>query len=50
MNLIDWILLACLAVLLFFAARHAYLHRNDECSGDCSACPYHTQCTRRKKK
>lgn len=50
MNLFDWIILACLVILLFFAARHSYRHRNDECDGSCSACPYHAQCTKKQKK
>lgn len=44
MNLLDYVILVCIAVLLFFAARYAFRHRHSECGGDCSNCPYHKNC------
>ena len=44
----DGVLLGLLAVLLFFALRAGkkqLKHGCGGCSGDCSACPYHTDPT-----
>jgi hypothetical protein len=46
----DWILLACIAVLLFFALRHSFRRRGEACGGECASCPYHAQCGRKQKK
>ncbi|MCI1956539.1 MAG: FeoB-associated Cys-rich membrane protein [Oscillospiraceae bacterium] len=53
MDLLDYLLLAGIAVLLFFAARYAFRHRHSGCGGSCAGCPYHGKCgncVRRKKK
>lgn len=51
MKLSDYLILAGLAALLFFAVRYAYRHRKDNsCGGNCSSCPYSGNCRKTKKK
>ena len=50
MGLIDFVILAAVAALLFLAVRHAFRHRGESCGGDCSACPYYKNCGKQKKK
>ena len=50
MGPVDFVILALVAALLFFAVRHAVRHRGDSCRGDCSRCPYHGNCGKRTKK
>ncbi|TQI68889.1 FeoB-associated Cys-rich membrane protein [Clostridium sp. KNHs216] len=49
MQLIDYAILAVIAVLLVFAIRYSYRHRK-ECCGDCSRCSSCHSCTRKNKK
>lgn len=51
MNLLDYVIIAAIAVLFALCARHAFRHRNHACGSgmDCSHCPYHADCTKREK-
>lgn len=49
MQIIDYIILAVIAVLLVFAVRYSFKHRNS-CCGDCSHCAGCQSCTRQDKK
>lgn len=52
MSLGDGLLLAVLAVVLFFAlraGRKQLKHGCGGCNGDCSACPYHSRKTPHRK-
>lgn len=51
MNLLDYVILAAVAVLFVLCARYAVRHRNHACGSgmDCSRCPYHANCTKRGK-
>ena len=50
MGFADLLILAVVAVLFILAVVFAVKHRNSECGGDCSSCPYHAACRKPKKK
>ena len=50
MNPLDYIILAAVLVLLFFAIRYSVRHRGESCGGNCSSCPYATGCEKKKKR
>lgn len=50
MNLTDWLLLAGIVVLAFFAVRYAFRHRHESCGGECSSCPYRGNCGKKPTK
>lgn len=47
MQIIDFILLAILAVLLVLAVRYSVKHRN-QCCGDCSRCAQCHACSQKQ--
>lgn len=52
MNALDYVILAVVAVLFLLCAWYAFRRRNHACGGgmDCSHCPYHENCSEKKKK
>lgn len=50
MKPLDLIILAVIVVLLFFAIRYSFRHREEDCDGNCSSCPYAAKCRQPKKK
>lgn len=50
MRPVDYGIIAVLLVLVVLAFRYSYRHRNEACGHNCSSCPYHTSCTKKKKK
>lgn len=46
MNIVDYILLICVTILIFFAVRFWFRHRGscNGCCGNCSSCQGH--CTK----
>ena len=50
MKLLDILIVAVIAVLLFFAIRYSIRHKGDDCDGHCSSCPYAGKCVKEKKK
>lgn len=49
MNPLDYLILAAILVLLFFAVRYAFRHKGESCGGNCSSCPYARGCSRKKR-
>ncbi|OUO74325.1 FeoB-associated Cys-rich membrane protein [Anaeromassilibacillus sp. An250] len=43
MHAIDFVILAVIFVLVVFAARYAWKHRNT-CCGNCSGCSHYNAC------
>ncbi|XOQ45256.1 MAG: FeoB-associated Cys-rich membrane protein [Clostridium sp.] len=50
MSFTDIAILLVVALLFFVAARYVWKHKGSSCGGDCSACPYHQQCSKKQKK
>jgi len=49
MNIVDYIILAVIAVLLVLAIRYSLKHKHS-CCGNCSNCSACQSCTRKEKK
>ena len=50
MRPLDYLILAAIVVLLFFAIRYAVRHSKEDCDGNCSSCPYSHKCDQKKKR
>lgn len=49
MNPLDYLIIAAVLILLFFAVRYAIRHKSESCGGECSSCPYSANCGKKKK-
>ncbi len=49
MGVLDYLLLAGIAVLVFLAVRYAVRHHG-ACDGCCSECPYRRSCRKEKRR
>ncbi|HCR43050.1 MAG TPA: hypothetical protein DIV41_00575 [Ruminococcaceae bacterium] len=50
MNAGSYVILAVIVLLAVLAVRYSFKHRNEDCDGCCTQCPYHGKCSKKTKK